>query len=117
MTEPSDLDEREFRERQFQKAVTEGLVPRIEGSALYVGIMPDMEDIDAKFCVELGVAIMLNKPILALKGPGVELSPKLLRVADEVFEIDDLSNPEERRRLAEVIKEFGERIQEQEEEA
>lgn len=97
---PDDYDDREF-----QRVVTEGLVPRIEGSAAFVSICPGVDRIDAKFCVELGVAIMLDKPILAVVEPGIAVSDRLRRVADVVVEAD-ITTEEGQRTVAEAIKEF-----------
>lgn len=68
----------------FQKVVTEGLVPKIEGSGICVAICPDDEGLDAKFCVELGVMIMLDKPIVVALPEGRSLPRKLEMVADKI---------------------------------
>lgn len=46
------------------------------------------DDLDVKFCVELGASIMLDKPILAVVRPGVKCSKKLMTVVDEIIEGD-----------------------------
>ena len=74
---------------EFQKVVMEGLVPKVADSAVCVSIVPqDKQYIDAKFCVELGVMIMLDKPIIALVQPGAEVPEKLRLVADQIVEAD-----------------------------
>lgn len=59
----------------------------------------------ARFACELGFALMLNKPIIAVVAPGVQLSDKLSRCIDSFVEArpDDSHMPallEEARRLA-----------------
>lgn len=56
-------------------------------SAMVISIVPD-DDLDVKFCVELGMAIMLNKPILAIVQPGAKYPEKLRRVANQIVEAD-----------------------------
>lgn len=99
----------DFADRQFQKVVTEGLVPKVEGSAMFVSICPGADRIDAKFCVELGVAIMLNKPILAIVQPGQPVSDKLRRVAEVVVEAD-ITTDEGRVAIGLAIKDFQDNV-------
>jgi len=71
--------------RKWLKHVVDDLVPMIEDSSVTVSIVPRAET-DAKFAVELGVSIMLDKPIILLAEPGVKIPAKLLAVADEIVE-------------------------------
>lgn len=96
----------DFDERQFQKVVTEGLVPKVANSAAFVSICPDMDQIDAKFCVELGVAIMLDKPILAIVSPGRTVSNKLRQIADVIVEAD-ITTDEGQKQIALAIGDFS----------
>lgn len=102
---------------QFQKVVTEGLVPRVEGSHICVSIVPrDRKNfIDAKFCVELGVMIMLDKPILAIVDPTLEVPEKLRLVADEIVSAD-INTEEGRALIATSVAQFGEKHKRSEEE-
>lgn len=56
-----------------------------------VSLVPT-EQTDIKFALELGVAIMLDKPIIAVVRPGTRVPAKLVAVADELLEMD-LDNP------------------------
>lgn len=69
--------------------VSEHLVPLIDSSELSVSICPtDPADIDIKFSVELGVSIMLDKPIITVVRPGTKVPEHLIRVSDRIVEID-----------------------------
>ena len=96
-------------DREFQNVVMEGLVPKVADSAVCVAIVPDDEKnwVDAKFCVELGVMIMLDKPIIALIHPGTRVPEKLKLVADEIIEAD-LTNPDGRQIVSERLKAISE---------
>lgn len=61
------------------------LVPMIEGSTITASIVPTSKT-DIKFAVELGLAIMLDKPVAIIVQPGQQVPEHLLRVADEVIE-------------------------------
>lgn len=98
---------------EFQKVVMEGLVPQMAGSAVAVCITPEgdpADAIDAKFCVELGVMIMLDKPIIAVVQPGTGVSEKLRKVADEIVEVD-IQTKAGQQELAERIKAFSARFE------
>lgn len=61
---------------------------KISGSAAFVSILSSTDNVDVQFCCELGAAIMLDKPIVAVTLPGVRLPAKLREIADHVVEAD-----------------------------
>lgn len=73
--------------RAYAKHVRESLVPMLTKSSIVVSIVPEGPDgVDVKFAVELGLAIMLNKPIIAPVRPGTQIPEKLSRVVDRFVE-------------------------------
>ena len=98
-------DERDW-DRDFQIAVNEGLVPKLDDSIVCVSLVPRDMKIDAKFAVELGAMILLDKPIFAIVYPDVPISEKLRRVADVIF-VGDIADPATNQRLAKAIAEFA----------
>ena len=61
------------------------LVPMIDSSAMSMSIVPkDPRDVDVKFAVELGLSIMLDKPIMLIVDPETVIPERLIRVADEI---------------------------------
>lgn len=92
-------------EREFQRVVNEGLVPKMEASAMCISLLPpEGMRLDAKFCVELGAMIMLDKPIVTLVTPGETVPPKLALISDHII-YADLRTDEGQ----EIFKEFMER--------
>jgi len=82
------------------------LIPKIEGSNIFVSLTPaNAFKTDVKFAVELGFAIMYNKPIIAVIPPGTQVPDKLVRVADRIVELD-LKDKNGQKRLMEVLKEM-----------
>lgn len=67
----------------FVKDVTDELIPKIDGSAIAVTLVPKGPT-DVKFAVELGFMIMMDKPIIAVVAPGVRVPDKLRAVADAI---------------------------------
>lgn len=66
----------------------EHTVRAMDESAFVMSLIPQSTDFDIKFALETGIAVMMNKPILAVAVPGAEISPKLLAVCDEVIYVD-----------------------------
>jgi hypothetical protein len=61
-------------------------LPKIRESA-YVAVVAPGEP-DAKVCLEVGAAILLDKPFFIIAEPGRAISDHLRRVADEVIVVD-----------------------------
>jgi hypothetical protein len=77
------------------------LVPKIRDSAVTVSLVPKGQT-DVKFAVELGLSIMLDKPIIAVVLPGAKVPAKMVTVADEIVE-GDFDDPTFGARLAEAV--------------
>ena len=92
--------------RAWAARVERELVPMIEDSAASVSIVPTGET-DIKFAVELGISIMLDKPIILLVVPGARVPAKLARIADAIIE-GSPGDPELGRRIHEVLDELPE---------
>jgi nucleoside 2-deoxyribosyltransferase len=72
-------------------------------SAFVMSIVP--EEADIKFAVELGLAIMLDKPLFCVLLPGAKMPPKLEKIADMVT-VADLDTKEGREALMQQIFDF-----------
>jgi hypothetical protein len=72
---------------RFVNHVRRETVAKMTDSAFVISLVPRGEP-DVKFAVELGLAIMLDKPILAIALPGAVLPERLRRVADEIVVAD-----------------------------
>lgn len=74
---------------QWVARVRGELVEKMAASAFVASLVPSGET-DVKFAVELGLAIMLDKPIVAIVVSGSPVPGKLRDVADAVIEISDM---------------------------
>lgn len=61
-------------------------VDKIAQSNIVVQLVPD--EVDIKVALEVGVAVLLDKPLVVVALPGRQVSEKLALVADEVVHAD-----------------------------
>jgi nucleoside 2-deoxyribosyltransferase len=80
----------------------------MDQSAMVMTLVPSGEP-DVKFCVELGMAIMLGKPIVAVAASLADVPARLRRAADEVIICDDPDTPEGREYMTERLRAFKDR--------
>lgn len=98
-----DLDEDERQGwDEFVNHFRRDALAKMAGSAFVASIVPRGE-FDVKFATELGAAIMLDKPILAIVAPGATVPEKLRLVATEVVEAD-LDLEDGREKIGEAIR-------------
>ena len=97
--------------RAYVTHVEAELIPKIQESGMTISLVPKGET-DVKFAIELGLSIMLNKPIMAVVQAGSEVPAKLSLVADEIVEIDfeagqDVNGPKIAEAMYRMTKRFG----------
>lgn len=73
--------------QEFVKRVREDALQKIMGSAVVMSIVPTGEP-DIKYAVELGLGIMLDKPLVLVVMPGTGIPERLRRVADKIVYAD-----------------------------
>ncbi len=74
----------------LDRAVTE-MFPKMQGSVM--SLIVGAEHPDAKLALEVGAAVLLDKPLLIIIPRGAKFSNTLRSVATEVVEIDDMKDP------------------------
>lgn len=83
------------------------LVPKLMDTDMTISIVPtNPEDVDVKFAVELGLSVMLDKPIILAVHPGTVLPEKLVQVANRIV-IGDLHDQSTKDELMSAIQEVG----------
>jgi hypothetical protein len=92
----------------FVDNVRRDALHKIHESAFVVSIVPSGET-DIKFAVELGLSIMLEKPLLFIVQPGAKIPRGLQRVADEIV-VADVDLEGGREKVAAAIARMNERI-------
>ena len=80
-----------------------GLIEMIQESHIFLTIAP--EDADVKFAVELGFAIMIDKPIMTVVMPNRVVPEHLVRVSDLIVHAD-IDTEEGRAKLEHAIMKF-----------
>lgn len=99
----SDHEKEEWE--RFVDHTRKHTITAMDESAFVVSIVPKSTDVDIKYAVELGAAIMMEKPIMAVVLPGARIPPKLRLIADLVVETD-LDTDEGQQELIAAIKAF-----------
>ena len=80
-------------------------VPGMESSAFVISLVPTDGKADVKLAVELGLTIMLGKPLVVVALPGTEIPGKLRQIADLVLELDP-RDPAQGALMARELKNF-----------
>ncbi len=78
-------DDPEFVE--WAERVQREVVPKIAASALTISLMPEGKP-DIKFAVELGLSVMMDKPLILAVPTGSTVPAKLRALADDIVEVD-----------------------------
>jgi len=78
---------------EWEDAVRREVIPMLQSTAACISLVPKVTT-DVRFAVELGLAIMMDKPIIALVRPGSKISAALARAADELVEVDIRREPD-----------------------
>jgi len=100
MTDPWDMPEM----KEWADHIRKELVPKLVGSAATVSIVPKGET-DVKYAVELGMSIMLEKPLVLMVSPGAHVPDKLAQIADAIIEID-FDDADSQHQAGERLQEF-----------
>ena len=90
------------RARRWLRHVQDELPDKIKGSAIVASLYP-RGDPDAKYAVELGMSILLDKPIVLVVPPGTRVPDHLVRVADSIIEADPTA-PDSAERVGRAVQ-------------
>ena len=77
------LDSDEFK--TWARGVLDDMVPKMAGSAYVISIAPPSGIADVKIAVEIGYAILLDRPLIVFAPKGRHVAERLLRIADHVI--------------------------------
>lgn len=78
--------------KRYARRVREEMLPKMMDSAYVISIAPDGSEVDVKIAVEIGYAILLDKPLIVMAPEGRHVAEKLLRIADHVI-TGDMDSP------------------------
>lgn len=79
--------------QSWERHIRDFVVPLLEETAVTITLIPRGQT-GVKFAVELGMSIMMDKPIIALVQPGMSIPNGLAAVASEIVEVDIARDPE-----------------------
>lgn len=94
--------------RAWAQSALDDLVPKMLNASVIVSLVPAGPS-DIKFAVETGMALMLDKPIILMVGPGSRVPAKLALVADAIMEYGDMRDPSMKERVMAEVEAVMER--------
>lgn len=71
---------------KFAEWFHEQIEDKMRESSIITALVPPKGELDWSICLQIGAAVLLDKPIMALVTPGTEVSKHLMAVADEIIE-------------------------------
>ena len=88
------------------------LIPKMKDSASVLMIAPSMDDkFDIQFALQIGAAILLEKPLILLVQRGRVIPPKLRAIADRIIEVDldsiTMDSVEIQKQIKQAMADFG----------
>lgn len=92
--------------KEWLNKASEDLVPKLKGSAIYAGIVGDAFLKDPACALQLGYAILLDKPIILIVDKKTKIPESLVKVA-QVIERVDLNNEADMKRATESMAMFA----------
>ena len=73
----------------FLERAREEMLPKLNDSVMAIMVCPlDPKEIRMEFALELGCAILLDKPIILIVPSGTKVPDHIVRVSDEIVEMD-----------------------------
>jgi len=81
--------------RAYLKRFKELVLPDIKESTVFAALIPGV-DPDPKMCLEMGAALLMDKPIVAIVIRGRKIPRHLARIASEIVEVSDLMTEEDK---------------------
>lgn len=106
----SPYDNKEFR--RWADGMRKRLIPNMRDSASVLMIAPNMsEKFDIEFALQIGAAILLEKPLILLVDRTRTIPPKLRAIADRIIETDldnvTMDSDAIQNQLRQAITDFG----------
>lgn len=90
--------------RRFVVSVNKDLVPKMAGSSAVI-IPMGRDDTDVAFALQVGFAVIMQKPLLLIVPAGFDPPPKLEGIADRIVRADYTSE-EGRLRVQKELRDF-----------
>jgi hypothetical protein len=79
------------------------MFPKMKDSAFCLSII---DEPDPKLCLEIGAAIMFDKPIMVVVPRGKTVPLSLRTIAHKIVEIEDMQDEASRERVSAAVKEM-----------
>lgn len=74
--------------RQFVQHTREDTVKKMDDSAFVMTLIAGEQSVDIKLAVEIGLAVLMDKPLMVVIHPDAPMNEHLRRVADRIVVCD-----------------------------
>lgn len=91
----------------FERHVRSSLVPKMKDSSTVLILSPKLGDADVQFAVQIGMCILLEKPLLVLAIEGRQIPPKLEQIADRIIYAKSATDPSINEQIGRFMTDFG----------
>jgi len=88
--------------KDFLHHAEQEMFPKMKASVMSLVINADQPD--AKLALEVGAAVLFNKPLLIVCLKGSEIPEMLRRIAHSIVEVEDFGSEESRKKLEVAVK-------------
>jgi hypothetical protein len=82
--------------------IADASLPGIRSSALVISVLSG--NVDPQLCLQIGAALLMDKPLILTAVQGAWIPARLRQLADVVIEGGSLSDPEMREKLQAAIQ-------------
>lgn len=99
--------------RKIEESFRVDCLPKLAQSKFVIGIC-DPENVDGFLLMQLGAAVLLDKPLVIVALKGIWIPARMRELADEVVEIESMKDLAGQERLAQAIRRVTEKLEREE---
>lgn len=89
--------------REMARIAEESIIPQMRKSAFVLAYVDPVVNTDVWMALQVGFAVMFEKPLIVMAIGDHELPPRLIAAADEVVRVRSLKDPEGKAKLKAAI--------------
>lgn len=104
MTKPYNRNDLPDLDPEYAEHIRETLIPNMVNTAMAMCIIPDdPAKLDLKIVMEMGLMVLLDKPIIAVVSPGIPVPENIINLAEAIVEMNNPPTEEDGKRMQETI--------------
>ena len=96
--------------REMARIAEESIVPQMRKSAFVIAYADGALPVDVWMALQIGFAVMFEKPLIVMATEGFAVPPRLAAIADEVVKVPSLKDPGARDQVRAAIGRVPEKL-------